>query len=73
MDIVGKDSGFIVPMNDGYIDDAGVLQTSKGISVYQRYIDVLGGIYDVTESFHKWRTYDRISIVILEPSKSEEL
>ena len=73
MDIVGKDSNFIVPMNDGYIDGAGVLQTSKGISVYQRYIDVLGGIYDVTESFHKWRTYDRVSIVILEPSKSEEL
>ncbi len=68
-DIIGKDSSFIVPMQDEYSEDITPMEVSKRVSVYQRYIDVLEDIYDITESFHRWKTYDKVSIVIIEPVK----
>ena len=66
-DIIGKDSSFILPMQEEFSEEGAPVETRSGVTVYQRYIDILGGIYDVTESIHRWRTDENVSIVILEP------
>ena len=71
-EIIGRDSSFIVPMQDEYPEDILSTETARRVTVYQRYVDVLGDIYDITESFHRWRTYDRVSIVILEPAGNKK-
>ncbi|MBO4862818.1 MAG: GAF domain-containing protein [Eubacterium sp.] len=69
-DIIGKDSRFILPMQEEFAVDGAPMETPSGLTVYQRYIDILGGIYDVTESIHKWRKDEKVSIVILEPANN---
>ena len=66
-DVIGRDIRNILPIQDTKYEEDGASSTGTH---YQKYIDELGDIYDITESYHKWGHHNRVSIVLMTPPTS---
>ncbi|MCR5214675.1 MAG: hypothetical protein K6E10_09675 [Eubacterium sp.] len=77
-DIVGNNSFSIIPdvkqefAGLAGIDTAYAPKLNRNTR-YNRYIDRLGGIFDVTEHQIKWKNGQKVSVIILKPDASNEV
>ena len=72
-DLKGKDGYFILPrVTDEYngLDTENIYGKNLGGIRYKRFIDVLDGIYDVTEVTFKWNRTTKATILIMVPEAS---
>ena len=72
MDLIGVDSFRIVPkMTDEVTvlsDNPDVVPEKKLVTRFKRYINQLGGIFDVTEIYLNFRTDEQMAAIILVPA-----
>ena len=72
-DLKGKDGYFILPrLTDEFngLNTENVYGKTSGGIRYKRFIDVLDGIYDVTEATFKWNRTIKATIIIMVPEAS---
>ena len=67
-ELIGTDINHLIPLRETIYEGVSLENSSDKIN-YQRYIDGLGGIYEVTESFVNWGAYGSVSVVILNPTR----
>ncbi len=63
-DVEGRDVNRLIPLQEVY-DEKSMTPFEPKETHYQRYIDELGGIYDVTENYHRWGSHDIVSVIVL--------